>query len=82
MAYSVAPEMSVDHAQKKTLFERFVRRLGWANLPSAPHQITSPDFAAHNFGMVGFVKELVDEVAWSDVTFPGRGNSGLPRRPS
>lgn len=41
-----------------------------------------PDFAAHNFGMVGFIKELVDEVGWQDITLPGRGNASLERRPS
>lgn len=43
---------------------------------------TDPDFAAHNFGMVGFVKELVDETAWRDITSPDRGNPSLDRRAS
>jgi hypothetical protein len=43
---------------------------------------TDPDFAAHNFGMVGFVKELVDETAWRDITLPDRGNPSLDRRAS
>ena len=41
-----------------------------------------PSFAVHNFGMVGMVKELIDEAAWRDITFPERGNSDLPRRAS
>jgi len=41
-----------------------------------------PNFATHNFGMVGFVKELVDEIAWPDIICPGRGNNNLPRRAS
>lgn len=43
---------------------------------------TDSNFATHNFGMVGFVKELIDEVGWDDVTCPGRGNSSLTRRAS
>ena len=83
MAYSMAPEKPADQFPGKIrLLERLARRLGWANRSPATHRITDPDFAAHNFGMVGFVKELVDEVAWSDITFPDRGNGSLPRRPS
>lgn len=40
------------------------------------------DFNCHNFGMVGFVKELIDEVAWPDITDTTRGNPQLPRRNS
>jgi SAM-dependent methyltransferase len=36
-------------------------------------------FAAHNFGMAGFVKELVDEAAMADITAPG-GGVPPPRR--
>ncbi len=36
-----------------------------------------PNFAVHNFGMVGFIKELVDQVAWGDITRPGFGNSEI-----
>lgn len=32
----------------------------------------------HLHGMVGFVKELVDECGWSDITLPGWGK-GTPR---
>lgn len=38
---------------------------------------TDPNFATHNFGMVGFVKELVDQVAWGDITRPSHGNTKL-----
>lgn len=41
-----------------------------------------PNFNCHNFGMVGFVKELVDEVAWADISNPQRGNPALDRHPS
>ena len=37
-------------------------------------------FRSHQFGMVGFIKELVDECAMGDITYPGRGIS--PQRPS
>jgi hypothetical protein len=30
---------------------------------------------SHQAGMVGFVKQLVDECAWGDVTYPGLGIS-------
>lgn len=33
-------------------------------------------FASHDFGMVGFVKELIDELGMSDITNPVRGNGG------
>lgn len=34
----------------------------------ANEEVTKTPFAGHNYGMVGFVKQLVDEVAASDVT--------------
>jgi SAM-dependent methyltransferase len=40
-----------------------------------------PDFASHNFGMVGFIKELVDEVSWPDI-IRGRVNNDIPKRNS
>lgn len=50
--------------------------LGWpATASDAPR--VDPDFSSHNFGMVGFVKELVDQVAWSDVIRAGHGNSRI-----
>jgi SAM-dependent methyltransferase len=42
----------------------------------------STDFAVHNFGMVGFIKELLDEVAWEDITDTEHGNTALQRRES
>ena len=30
-------------------------------------------FRSHEFGMVGFVKELIDECGMADITYPGRG---------
>lgn len=60
---------------------RFAR---WLRRPerAASDRPTDPQFAVHNFGMVGFVKELVDEVAWRDITDPARGNHSLPARRS
>lgn len=40
------------------------------------------NFSSHNFGMVGFVKELVDEVGWQDITHPRLGNNKVPPRAS
>jgi len=39
-------------------------------LPSAPDQRRFP---SHDFGMVGFLKQLVDELAYDDITCPGWG---------
>jgi hypothetical protein len=40
------------------------------------------NFSSHNYGMVGFIKELVDEVAWPDIIHPKYGDSSLAKRPS
>ena len=34
---------------------------------------------SHDYGMVGFVKQLIDEQAFGDVTHPKRGGPGPPR---
>jgi SAM-dependent methyltransferase len=52
------------------------------NSPESQHEtkkISDPNFAIHNFGMVGFIKELIDEVSWRDVI---RGNNKIPSRAS
>lgn len=67
------PDGAAYRTERQPLLGRLAKRLGWRS---------DPNFALHNYGMVGFVKELVDEVAWLDITFPERGNSGLPRRAS
>lgn len=33
-------------------------------------------FKNHDYGMVGFVKQIVDLVAWDDITKPGKGITG------
>lgn len=38
------------------------------------------NFASHNFGMVGFIKELIDEVAWLDIAHPRFGNDQYEQR--
>lgn len=58
--------------------DRLAKWLGSA-LPAPPNPAVDPNFAMHNFGMVGLVKELVDEVAWGDITHPQLG-SDLPQR--
>jgi SAM-dependent methyltransferase len=59
------------------LLKRVFRKLGWVD-----HRAIDSNFPVHNFGMVGFIKQLVDEIAWADVTAPNRGNSDLPPRVS
>ena len=56
-----------------------LRRLGFSGEPSDAAAI-DPNFACHNFGMVGFIKELVDQVAWGDVIRAGDGNERLSGR--
>lgn len=48
---------------------RVVRRLVRGFLPGLVKQ----PLTSHQAGMVGFVKQLVDECAWGDVTYPGLG---------
>jgi SAM-dependent methyltransferase len=60
----------------KTLPQRILNRLIRSTKPLLS---TDSDFATHNFGMVGFVKELVDEIAWPDIISQ---NNKLPRRAS
>lgn len=81
--YHMAHEKDTDQPKEKiSLLGRQVKQLWATKNSSAALRATDPDFAAHNFGMVGFVKELVDEVAWPDISFPDRGNGDLPRRTS
>ena len=42
--------------------------------------VAKPYSPNHSYGMVGFVKQLVDECGMGDITKPGRGIS--PYRPS
>jgi hypothetical protein len=39
-------------------------------------------FSSHNHGMTGFIKELVDEVAWTDIAVHRYGNKRLEQRVS
>jgi SAM-dependent methyltransferase len=48
---------------------RVARRLARGLLPGLVKQ----PLPSHQAGMVGFVKQLVDECAWGDITFPGLG---------
>ena len=83
-AYNVRHDKYPIRFKKKflPLFERLINWLKLTKLSPATHRAIDQNFAAHNFGMVGFVKELVDEVAWLDITFPNRGNNDLPHRAS
>ncbi len=82
MAYRMAREpREVRSSGEEFLSKRPIKQLEGRQVSAAHHE-TDDDFAMHNFGMVGFIKELVDEVAWPDITFPNRGNRDLPRRAS
>lgn len=63
-------------------FRRLTKQFSWTRRMLVSQMDNDPNFVTHNFGMVGFVKELVDEVGWQDITCPGRGNNNLPSRPS
>lgn len=65
-----------------SLPRRIARKLGLVGRKPPPHLDSDPGFSVNNFGMVGFIKELVDEVAWLDITTPGRGDPSLGRRES
>jgi hypothetical protein len=54
----------------------FVRGLVWR----AKRALQHGQFRSHDFGMVGFVKELMDECGMADITHPERGSA--PPRPS
>jgi len=60
------------------------RLASWLGQPATTSDTlrVDPNFAAHNYGMVGFVKELIDQVAWGDITRAGRGNSQIAGVPS
>ena len=67
-------------AKKRSFLNKVSTKLGSAVRGFACRPASDPHFATHNFGMVGFVKELFDEVAWPDITSPGRGNPSLQPR--
>jgi hypothetical protein len=56
-------------ANRASLWRGPIGRLGRRLSPALP----PPHFPSHDYGMVGFVKQLIDECAVSDVTAPGRG---------
>lgn len=65
------PGLRALHFQSLRLARRVASGLlpGWAKRPLSSHQS----------GMVGFVKQLVDECAWGDVTYPGLGVTSARR---
>ncbi len=61
--------------------QRFVRRLplaGWV-LSRAKASVVGAQYHSHDYGMVGFVKELVDELGMADITDPRMG-TGTDRK--
>lgn len=75
--YRVTEDRYLSSSSSLTVCDWILRKLGLGDKRSV-----DPAFSAHNFGMVGFVKELIDEVAWADVTAPNRGNPELGSRAS
>lgn len=68
------------HSSLSGRLTRKLRQLFGRKRP--PHLDSDSSFSVNNFGMVGFIKELVDEVAWLDITAPNRGDASLGRRES
>jgi len=68
--------------KKLSPLRRLIKQFSWTRRALVSQQDFDQNFVAHNFGMVGFVKELVDEVGWQDITHPGRGNNKLSPRAS
>lgn len=79
-------EYKMDTNQQRTTkyspLQRLIKQFSWTRRALVHHQDIDQNFVMHNFGMVGFVKELVDEVGWLDITCPRFGNNNLPSRPS
>lgn len=81
--YRMGPQKQAGRSKgQMPLLRRLARRLGWSKSGSAARSGPDRNFTVHNFGMVGFVKELVDEVGWPDIVSPERGNRELPQRRS
>jgi SAM-dependent methyltransferase len=61
--------------------QRFVRRLPLAGrvLSRAKALVVGAQYHSHDYGMVGFVKELVDELGMADITDPRMG-TGADRK--
>ena len=71
---------SISRASFEALFDRHLKKEGlyaiedwgtgyWAKWPDGAAYSGS----AHNSGMIGLIKELVDECGWGDISKPGRG---------
>lgn len=58
-------------------YKKICKRLGLRLSPK-----TDNNFSSHNHGMVGFIKELIDELAWNDIAVHKNGNQKLEQRPS
>jgi hypothetical protein len=82
-SYHPAPGLSANSSQDATTSPQMRAESPElsAPLPSL-HPSVDPNFAAHNFGIIGFIKELVDEVAWPDISHSRRGNRELAPRSS
>jgi hypothetical protein len=79
-----APAESDGRSTTKTVRPSILSRIG-SRIPGLQKAVPpgySAAFGINNSGMVGFVKELIDEVAWPDITHAKRGNPELEQRPS
>jgi len=59
----------------------------WSSWPDGaeylpPFSSSDCRYGSHDFGMVGFVKQLIDECGMGDITKPGSTQSRLPARAS
>lgn len=82
-AYNMTNGNSIIESRKNIpLVERVAKMFGLNCDSKNADKFRDHNFVTHNFGMVGFVKELVDEVGWADITCLGRGNRSLTHRAS
>lgn len=80
--YKPARPVPENYKLQTSMRSRIVRKL-LKTIPLTQHWTsTNKYFGNHTSGMVGFVKELVDEVAWPDIIAKGKGNKHLPQRNS
>ncbi len=64
----------------RTMLARGIKRLLKRRSPTPTSGLGGTRFLSHEYGMVGFIKQLIDECGMGDITCPGLGLS--PYRPS
>jgi hypothetical protein len=68
LSYRIASSMT--HLLRRLLPESMADKASFLLLRAANHK---KRFPSHSYGMVGFVKELIDEMAMADITCQGMG---------